>query len=347
MGAVETEVKTPPLAAATTNPPTRPSVSVVIPSVSGGDRLVRLVHVLLAQSHVEAEIVIADNGLPASTVSGLRATPAKIVQLGTNCGFGAAVNRAVRASEGKFVLLVNDDVVPHYGFVDKILAPVAAGAEMAAGVLIRDERRNLIESAGVEIDAGLGPHDYLHDEPVSRLERPLAPPLGPCGAAAAFLRVAFLDVGGFDEGFFAYGEDLDLALRLRAAGARCGFAPGARVFHTGSATLGYGSLEKAKLVGFSRGYLLRKYGVLRRPQMAVRALPMEMAASFALAYRHRSFEPGLARIRGWRTCHATAPVPADVTMTVGFTEAVRRRYARSNRSTSAERSPPAERRLAA
>lgn len=75
-------------------------VSVVIPSVEGGDRLVGLASALLRGAAAPTEVVIADNGLAEGTVDRLRGTGVKIVPMGRNRGFGAAVNRAVRAAEG-------------------------------------------------------------------------------------------------------------------------------------------------------------------------------------------------------------------------------------------------------
>src|SRR5512138_814980 len=60
----------------------------------------------------------------------------------------------------------------------------------------------------------------------------------PCAAAAMYLREAFLDVGGFDEDFFSYFEDVDLGFRLQLKGYRCLYVPGAVVHHVGSASLG-------------------------------------------------------------------------------------------------------------
>jgi GT2 family glycosyltransferase len=59
-----------------------------------------------------------------------------------------------------------------------------------------------------------------------------------CAAAALYSRQAFLQVGGFDESFFSYHEDIDLGLRLRLEGFRCLYVPEAVVYHVGSATLG-------------------------------------------------------------------------------------------------------------
>ena len=57
----------------------------------------------------------------------------------------------------------------------------------------------------------------------------------PCAAAAMYKRDVFLDAGGFDEDFFCYFEDVDLAFRLRLLGQRCLYVPGAKVEHVGSA----------------------------------------------------------------------------------------------------------------
>ena len=314
----------------------KPTVSVVIPSMRGGEALVALCSRLLGESESPTEVVVADNGLARHTVSALRSAGVRIVGTGSNLGFGPAINRAVREVEGDFLALVNDDATPVAGadFLGALTAPLHGGADMVAGVLLREERPEVIETAGIEIDSLLGPHDYLQNETVDRLERPLPPPLGPCGGAAAYRRSAFVEAEGFDEGLFAYGEDVDLAIRLRSIGARCALAAGARATHGGSRTLGYDSLEKARLVGRSRGYLLRKYRVLSRPAPALAAVSIEAAVSLALAARHRSLAPGLARVYGWRSCSARIELPVGFAATVPVTAGLRRRYARSRRMSS-------------
>jgi GT2 family glycosyltransferase len=256
-----------------------------------------------------------------------------VIEMGGNLGFGPAVNRAAEAADGDVLVVTNDDIWPEPGFLEGLAAEVAQrGADMAAGVLLREERPDLIETAGVEIDATLSPHDYLHNEPVARLEEHVRPPLGPCGGAAAYSRRAFIEVGGFDEGFFAYCEDVDLAIRLRHAGARCALAAASRALHAGSGTLGYHSLAKACIVGYARGYLLRKYGVLHRPLPAVAALSLEVLASAVLAARHHSLAPAAARLRGWRSCETRAAPPPANAVDVSMLEGIRRRYVRSRRS---------------
>ncbi len=87
--------------------------------------------------------------------------------------------------------------------------------------------------------------------------------LGPCGAAGAYRRAAWEDVGGLDDGVVSYGEDVDLALRLRAGTWRTVGAPDAVAVHLGSATARKRSAWQRYQAGFSRAYFLRRYAVLR------------------------------------------------------------------------------------
>jgi GT2 family glycosyltransferase len=231
------------------------SVSVVIPSLRDSSELVGAVEKILADARTETEVLVADNGLPQASADAVAAAGARLVSMGRNRGFGAAVNRAAAASDADVLVLFNDDAVPCDGYVEKLIAPLGGATAMAAGVLLRKVPAGLIETAGLVVDAVLSSYDHLEGEPISVLDQSPSPPppLGPCGGAAAYERRAFIDAGGFDEKLFAYGEDLDLALRLREAGSDCALATDARAVHVGSGTLGVHSLPKATLVGYARG----------------------------------------------------------------------------------------------
>jgi N-acetylglucosaminyl-diphospho-decaprenol L-rhamnosyltransferase len=306
-------------------------VSVLVPSARGGPRLVALAQEFLDAPGPQVEVLVADNGLEPRTRTALRSAGVTVVEMGENAGFGRAVNRLVAGAAGTVLVVTNDDVEPAPGFCAELAAPVLAGAEMAAGVLVQAEQRDLIESAGVVVDRLLGSHDHLHGARLTVLDGEVAAPLGPSGAAAAIARDAFLSVGGYDEGFFAYLEDVDLALRLRRAGAGCVLAASARALHSTSRTLGYGSLDKAVTVGRSRGRLMRKYGVLSRPLRGLGAVGVEAAASVALAARYRSLAPARARLEGWRRCDAREEFPPRSQVTIGVLPGLGNRLARQRR----------------
>jgi GT2 family glycosyltransferase len=212
------------------------------------------------------ETIVVDNGTGAPELEEATGAldGARLLRLDSNQGYSRAVNVAAGQAGGEVLVLLNDDCVVDPGFVERIGSPLdtGAGVVMAAGVMRDAFQPGLIETAGIEIDRTLLAFDYLNGEPLEILDRGVADPLGPSGAAAAISKEAFDEVGGFDEALFAYGEDVDLALRLRVAGGTCRLAKDARGLHEHSATLGSGSARKDYLMGFARGYLLRKWGVL-------------------------------------------------------------------------------------
>jgi GT2 family glycosyltransferase len=165
--------------------------------------------------------------------------------------------------------------------------------------MLQESDPGSIDSAGVVADRTLMGFDYLHGEPVAAAASAAAP-LGPTGGAALYRREAFEAVGGFDERIFLYYEDLDLALRLAARGGVCQLAPEARALHAYSASLGAASGAKYARTGWSRGYMLRRYGVMRDPRMALRALACEGAICAGQLLRDHTSEGIRGRVRGFR-----------------------------------------------
>ena len=304
---------------------------VVIPSLRGGPGLTALV----AELSADAAVVVADNGMSPAARGAVRDAGARVLELGANVGFATAVNRAADAgrSAGGALVVLNDDIAPEPGFLAALVARLD-DAEMVSGVLLKAEAPARIDTAGIVIDRCLGAYDHLQDLPLAALAGAPAP-FGPSGGAAAFRRAAFEDVGGYDPGFFAYFEDVDLAIRLRLAGARCALATGARALHVGSATVGYASVEKAVLVGASRGRIVRKYGLLGHPTAAAWVLATEALTSAELLRRHRSLRPLRARVAGFAACRERAPRPPAEAATVALRDGLRRRLRRSRRVTIA------------
>jgi hypothetical protein len=274
--------------------------AIYIPTLNGRERLTGALRSLQAQSR-PADVVVVDNGSSDGTAEMIRGEfpEATLVELGRNFGFGPALNRAVAAHPADPVVLLNDDAEAEPRFVEALLDAAAGGAECVAGVLLQGAEPSRIDSAGVVADRTLMGFDYLHDEPLEAAAG--APdPLGPTGGAALYRLDAFRAVGGFDERIFLYYEDLDLTLRLRAGGGRCRLAPEARALHAYSASLGAASGEKYARTGRSRGYMLRRYGVMSRPGDALRVLAVEGAICAGQLVKDRTTRGLKGRLRGWR-----------------------------------------------
>ena len=313
--------------------------TVYIPTFNRVDLLLRTLVSLHSQT-TPSDIVVVDNGSSDNTALAVKAEfpDVDLVALPENMGFGPAINFGVRQHPSPLLLLLNNDVECHPQFVEAMVDALGARTDAVAGVLLQWHDPERIDSAGVDIDSTLMPFDHLHGR---RAEEALGadPPLGPTGGAALFRADSFRDAGGFDDRIFAYLEDVDLALRMRSRGGSCRLAATARVVHHHSATLGAGSARKNELMGFSRAYLLRRYGVMRRPQRALRALATEAVICGAqLAFDH-TVSGVVGRSRGWRAAKSLPRrvIPSDIPMAdVSALEALRARarQARVRRSGS-------------
>jgi GT2 family glycosyltransferase len=285
------------------------SATIIVPSVAGGPALERLLESLAAQTR-PTETIVVDNGSPEDAVGAVvkRFDFAEHLRLEENVGYGRAVNLAARQSSSDTLVLLNDDCVCRPQFVAELVPALSPrdGIVMAAGVLLEAHDPETIDTAGMELDSTLLVFDYLNGEPTASLGPDTPDPIGPCAAASAFDRSAFLEVGGFDERLFAYWEDVDLVLRLRNAGARCVLCPDARGTHEHSATLGSGSSRKNYLMGFGNGYVTRKWSVLDSPSRAARALGQAAVLCAGQAVLDRTVSGVRGRLDGFA---AAADIP--------------------------------------
>lgn len=300
------------------------TADVVVVSYNGGEHLITCLEHLRAAARPGVRVIVADNASTDGSATAVRARFADVtvLELPENAGFGRAVNAGAAAGDGEAIVLVNADMFVEPGFVEAILAPFSDPAVGMVAGLSLVPGGELVDGFGIEVDAGLSAYNRLRLRPVGSAPGVL---LGPSGGAAAYRRSAFEAAEGFDDAFFAYGEDVDLALRLRALGWRAAAAPGARGVHLGGASFGVGSPLQRRLGGFARGFLLRRYGVLRS-RAVVRALVIEALVVGWGLVRFRTAVPLTARVAGWRAAGGSRlPVPPEaVDRSITLPEAVRR-----------------------
>lgn len=303
---------------------------VVIPTLDAGHLLERALESLARQT-VPVDVVVVDNASRDGTAAMVarRFPRARVVVNETNLGFGRAVNRGLaQAADADVVVLVNNDTVCSPQFVERLLEPFAdPGVGMVAGLLLQGSAPELVDSAGIELDRTLRAWDILWNQPVETI-RDAPQPVGPCGGAAAYRLDALRAVGGFDESFFAYWEDVDLALRLRLAGWRCVRADGARALHAHGATLGAASPAQRRLEAFGRAYVLHKYrvpslGPATRARIALLDWPVLVVHLVA----RRELAPIRARAAGARAGERQRALRPPVELAgVGLLEGLRRQY---------------------
>ncbi len=256
----------------------------------------------LREQTIEHRVILVDNGSTDDTSARVRKQwPAVHVErLEQNLGFAAACNRGVAAGSGEIVVLLNNDVDTRPDFLERLVAPLVRDPLVGSvAALMLQPGEQLIDSAGLLADVTLGGFPRLQglDVRLANSDQPVL--AGPAGTAAAYRRSAWEQVGGLDEAIFSYMEDLDLALRLRAAGWETVVAVDAVGVHLGSATHGHRSAWQRRHGGFGRGYMLRRYGLLRG-RTAPRTLATEavvVLGDFAIS---RDLAALRGRLSGWR-----------------------------------------------
>jgi N-acetylglucosaminyl-diphospho-decaprenol L-rhamnosyltransferase len=258
-------------------PPTG-DVSVIVPTYQGRGHLENLLP-SLAEQTLPHDVIVVDNASTDGTLELLRDRWPQVhrISFPQNRGFGKATNAGVAAARSETVVLLNNDIVCTPTFLERLVEALdpREGFVMAAPVLVRRDDEGHIDTAGIVIDRTLHGFDHLYGEPVAVLTGDPFDPLAPCGGAAAFDRAAFLRVGGFDPAFFAYLEDVDLAIRCVGRGWKCRLAPTALAIHAHSGTIGEGSPAKNRLTAWGRGYIAGKYRLHTRPSLFLWAVAGE------------------------------------------------------------------------
>jgi GT2 family glycosyltransferase len=274
------------------------SVAVVIPNWNSLGLLRSCLASLEGQAD-ELELMVVDNGSRDGSVAYLREQGIGHVALPANVGFAPAVNLGVARTEAPYVLVLNADTELEPGCVGRLLEALsadpglggvqprilqlgAAGARegtdaarlYSAGQALLADGRAVEEGAGEAQSAPfLAGHEIF----------------GVCGAACLLRRQLFAELGGYDERYFAFYEDVDLNVRARIAGWGFAYVPAAAVWHLGNASWQAGferpGKENARLVARNRLATQVKF----MPLAALPRIAAVEAGALARAARQRRF----------------------------------------------------------
>jgi len=285
----------------------------------------------LARQSIAHRVILVDNG--STDVTGEQVAQQwpdiRLLRLTGNRGFAEACNLGVGSGDGEVVVLINNDVDCRPDFLERLVEPLAGDPSLGSvASLMLQPGGETIDSFGLRADSTLACFPALQGCRASEAQTPVAI-AGPAGTAAAYRRAAWEQVGGLDEAIFAYMEDFDIALRLRSAGWSTTAAADARGVHLGSATHTHRSAWQRRHGGFGRGYLLRRYGVLRG-RSAPRALVTEAIVVLGDLAISRDLAALRGRVSGWRAAGGRPRLPTpppeaiDATISLRDSLALRR-----------------------
>ncbi len=239
-------------------------VSILIVNWNGAHLLARCLPGVLAQAWTDAEVVVWDNGSTDGSADWVEAhyPGVRVLRSDRNMGFAGGNNAAIGATQGPYVATLNNDAEPDLTWLAYLMEAMESAPDvgMCASKMVQADDPSTMDACGIEVDrAGIAWNRYS-GEPDHRDETAPYEVFGPCAGAALYRRAMLEQVGAFDEDYFAYYEDVDLAWRGRRAGWRCLYVPGARVMHRHSSTGREGSPFKGYHLGRNKVWtLIRNY----------------------------------------------------------------------------------------
>jgi GT2 family glycosyltransferase len=262
-------------------------VSVIVLNWNGRDMLAGCLGSLALQTFRDFEVILADNGSSDGSAEYVRERfPwVRLLALETNAGFSGGNNRALSLCKGELIVTLNNDTEAEPDFLTELSAAADRdpGVGMVAALLVNFFTPGILDAAGIAPGFdGLG-YCLGHGEPVAVPRGEPAEIFGPSAGAALYRRSMLEEVGFFDNNFFAYYEDLDLAWRGRHSGWRCVTAPHAVVRHMHSATSGKTTPFTIYHLHRNKWYVLLKNWPMR---LLLRHLPRILftdLAAFSLA----------------------------------------------------------------
>jgi GT2 family glycosyltransferase len=217
---------------------------VVIPSWNSAALLPRCLG-SLAEQATEVETLVVDNGSSDGSVGYLEREEVPHISLPRNSGFAAAVNLGASRVRARAILVLNADTVLEPGAIPALLAALDAdpglGGVQPRILQLQDGRGTDATSARLySAGQGLTRDGRALEEGAGEVQGPGSAGgrevFGVCGAACLLRRELFDDLGGYDERYFAFYEDVDLNVRARIAGWRFAYVPEAVVWHVGNAS---------------------------------------------------------------------------------------------------------------
>ncbi len=264
-------------------------VSVIVLSWNGRQHLEVCLAALRRQQPpgCDWEILVLDNGSTDGTGPWVRRhhPQVRLIVSPVNLGFCAGNNRLVDEAEGDAIVLLNNDTRPRPEWLGELVEALASAGDDVAAVSGR-----IVDWAGKRLDFARGVltfdgHAFQQDygRPLAEVEIPAAGSelLFACGGNMIVRRRSFLEAGGFDEGYFAYLEDVDLGWRLWAGGQRVLFAPSAVVHHRSMAT-------SQQLGNENRGFLFERNAFMTAYKNYETDLWRQLAPAILLTLAHRT-----------------------------------------------------------
>ena len=302
-----------------TFPPLReiaaPFASVIVPNYNGAHHLPVVLDALRSQQFTDFEVIVVDDASSDESVLLLenRYPDVRLIANRRNMGFVYSCNTGAAVARGRMIVLLNSDTEPEPTWLAELVKVFVAHprAAMVTSKLLLFNRRDTLHTTGdmlgvdgVPRNRGVWEQDHGQYDGATDV-------FSGCGGATAYRREVWQALGGYDEEFWMYLEDVDFGFRARLAGWEAIFAPQARVYHHLSA---------------SGGDLLASYYVGRNTiWLIAKNMPRSLLRRNALAILGGQLAIGLAAARNWRGAAAQARLRGQLAGLLGLARQLQKR----------------------
>jgi len=257
-------------------------VSVVLVNFRGTDDTLEAIRYLggIDWPKDRLEIVVVENASGDDSAERLRAEAPHVTLIvsKTNDGFAGGCNKGVAASSGEYIALLNNDARPDTGWIRAAVERFEESPEVGAvASRVLDWEGKLVDFVGAAMTwYGMGYKPFTGEQPPTRPDV-AADVLFGTGAAMFVRRSVYDAIGGFDERYFMFFEDVDLGWRINLAGWRFLYEPASLAFHKHHASMSaFGSFKETYLLERNALYTLYKNA---GDDLLAEALPAAMALS--------------------------------------------------------------------
>ena len=220
----------------------QPTFSILIVNFNGGDYLAKALDSISTQTRRDFELILIDNASTDGSIDNVDLNnfpSATVVKNSENLGFARANNMGAAAANGRWLVLLNPDACADPDWLDKLAAAASMhpGYKVFTSAQLDMHAEDEMDGAGdayllfgIPWRGGFGhPRDAMPQDGLC---------FSGCGAGVMYDRALFRKLGGFDERFFCYCEDVDLGFRLQLMGEDCVFVSDAVIHHAGSGIAG-------------------------------------------------------------------------------------------------------------
>ncbi|WP_405294872.1 glycosyltransferase family 2 protein [Methanobrevibacter sp.] len=218
-------------------------VSVVTPNYNGERFLKTFFESLNDDSEVIGEVIIVDNGSTDGSREYIKSNsfnfPVKMIENAENMGFAPAVNQGIREAQHEYIFSLNNDTEVKKGSI-KALVDLLSSDDNIFSVqakMLQYNDKELIDDVGDEYNLLAWTKKTGENHSTGEYSE-VCDIFSACAGAAMYKKSLLNEIGMFDDNFFAYMEDVDLAIRSRISGYKNFLCPDAIVYHIGSATSG-------------------------------------------------------------------------------------------------------------